>query len=222
MTIETLYQQLLAAMGPRHWLEDGVPPAETPWEILWGGILVQNTNWRNVDYALANLKTATGFDPERLLALSDETLTKLVKPAGFYTRKVPTLKSLAAWCGRYEFDLARMRALPATQLRSELNALRGIGDETADYFSMYVFHQPTIIVDTYLRRLFTWLNQPLPSNYMRAQQLIMQAWNYDLTTAWEFHALVVDFGKDVKTAADFAHSSLATQRLTLDSKGLAN
>nr|WP_243683433.1 hypothetical protein [Lactiplantibacillus plantarum] len=36
MTIETLYQQMLAAMGPRHWLQAGIPPAETPWEILWG------------------------------------------------------------------------------------------------------------------------------------------------------------------------------------------
>ncbi|WP_076642866.1 endonuclease III domain-containing protein [Lactiplantibacillus plantarum] len=222
MTIETLYQQMLAAMGPRHWLQAGIPPAETPWEILWGGILVQNTNWRNVDYALANLKAATDFEPRQLLALTDTELTTLVKPAGFYTRKVPTLKALAAWCGQYDFDLTVMRALPAEQLRRELIALRGIGDETADYFSMYVFHQPTIIIDTYLRRLFGWLNQPLPSNYLKAQQLIMQAWHYDLTTAWEWHALIVDFGKQVKTTADFERSFLAMQRLTLASQSLAN
>ena len=222
MTIETLYQQMLMAMGPRHWLQDGVPPAETPWEILWGGILVQNTNWRNVDYALANLKAATDFAPERLLALNTAELTALVKPAGFYTRKAPTLKGLAAWCGQYDFNLTVMRALPAEQLRRELKALRGIGDETADYFCMYVFHQPTMIVDTYLRRLFGWLNQPLPSNYLKAQQLIEQAWHYDLATAWEFHALVVDFGKQVKTAIDFDQSFLAMQQLTLVSQGLAN
>ena len=93
-----------------------------------------------------------------------------------------------------------MRALPAEQLRRELIALRGIGDETADYFSMYVFHQPTIIIDTYLRRLFGWLNQPLPSNYLKTQQLIIQ----------------------VKTTADFERSFLATQRLTLASQSLAN
>lgn len=222
MTIEMLYQQMLTAMGPRNWLEAGVAPAETPWEILWGGILVQNTNWRNVDYALANLKTATAFEPERLLALSDADLTTLVRPAGFYTRKVPTLKALAGWCEQYNFDLTVMRALPAERLRHELKLLRGIGDETADYFSMYVFHQPTIIIDTYLRRLFGWLNQPLPSNYLQAQQLVMRAWHYDLMTAWEWHALVVDFGKQVKTTADFEQSFLATQRLTLGSQGSAN
>jgi len=215
MTIEEIYQRMLTAMGPRHWLQIGTPPAETPWEILWGGILVQNTNWRNVDYALANLKTATGFEPQKLLALSTTELTTLVKPAGFYTRKVPTLQALAAWCQQYDFDLPTIQSLPAAQLRRELKALRGIGDETADYFSMYVFHQPTIIIDTYLRRLFDWLGQPLPKNYLQAQALIEQAWTYDLTKAWELHALIVDYGKTVKSVTEFEQSFLATQRLAL-------
>ncbi|RRK10634.1 endonuclease III [Lactiplantibacillus garii] len=216
MTIEELYQRMFKTMGPQHWLQPGVPPAETPWEILWGGILVQNTNWRNVDYALVNLKTATGFEPERLLALSTEQLTALVKPAGFYTRKVPTLQGLAKWCGQYQFDLVTLRSLPAVQLRRELKALRGVGDETADYFSMYVFNQPTIIVDTYLRRLFGWLGQPLPSRYLQAQAKIQANWAHDFTTAREFHALIVEFGKRVKTTADFETSFLGGQRLTLD------
>ncbi|CAM3160253.1 endonuclease III [Lactiplantibacillus plajomi] len=215
MTIEQLYQRLMAEMGPRHWLETGVPPAETPWEVLWGGILVQNTNWRNVDYALANLKAATGFEPQRLLALTTAELTTLVRPAGFYRRKVPTLQALATWCRRYQFDLTTMRQLPAAQLRRELLAIHGIGDETADYFSMYVFNQPTLIVDTYLRRLLTWLGQPLPKTYLAAQRLLQANWTYDLAKAWEWHALVVDFGKQVKTPADFDGSFLAGQQVHL-------
>lgn len=215
MTIDDLYDQLLTNLGPRHWLEPGVPPAETPWEILWGGVLVQNTNWRNVDYALANLKTATQFEPQKILALSPEKLTALVKPAGFYTRKVPTIQALAAWTGQYAFDLGQLRQLPAARLRSELMALKGIGDETADYFSMYVFNQPTIIVDTYLRRLFGWLGQTLPPRYRPAQAMIEQAWDYDFAHAREWHALIVDFGKQVKTTADFQQSFLAGQQLQL-------
>lgn len=215
MTIDDLYQALLTDLGPRHWLEPGVAPAETPWEILWGGVLVQNTNWRNVDYALANLKVATQFDPQQLLALSTTELTALVKPAGFYTRKVPTLQGLAAWAKQYDFNLTTMRQLPAVQLRRELKALKGIGDETADYFSMYVFDNPTIIVDTYLRRLFAWLGQALPSSYLKAQALIDGAWTYDFAHAREFHALIVDYGKQVKTTAAFEASALAGQQLQL-------
>ncbi|AVK61284.1 endonuclease III [Lactobacillus sp. CBA3605] len=216
MQVVDLYQILTTNLGPRHWLEPGVPPAETPWEILWGGVLVQNTNWRNVDYALANLKQATQFRPQAILALSAPELTTLVKPAGFYTRKVPTLQALATWSSQYSFDLAAMRALPAARLRSELLALKGIGNETADYFSMYVFDQPTIIVDTYLRRLFTWLGQPLPAQYGRAQALIEANWTYDFAQAREWHAQIVDFGKQVKTPADFQQSFLGGQHLRLN------
>ncbi|MFC6181289.1 endonuclease III domain-containing protein [Lactiplantibacillus daowaiensis] len=215
MTIAELYQVMLTNMGPQHWLEPGIAPAETPWEILWGGVLVQNTNWRNVDYALANLKQATQFEPQALLQLSTADLTTLVRPAGFYTRKVPTLQGLAQWAGRYQFDLATLRQLPAAQVRRELKALPGIGDETADYFSMYVFDNPTIIVDTYLRRLFAWLGQALPRPYLKAQTEIMAAWDYDFATAREWHALIVEFGKQVKTPADFANSFLSTQHLAL-------
>lgn len=215
MTIADLYDLMLTTMGPQHWLEPGIPPAETPWEILWGGVLVQNTNWRNVDYALANLKQATAFEPARLLALSDDELTALVKPAGFYTRKVPTLKGLAMWAQQYQCDLATIKALPATRIRSELKTLKGIGDETADYFTMYVFDKPTIIVDTYLRRLFTWLEQPLPSGYLKAQTVIERAWDYDFASAREWHALIVEFGKQVKDDTAFRQSFLADYTLQL-------
>jgi len=215
MTIDELYHLMLTTMGPQHWLEPGVAPAETPWEILWGGVLVQNTNWRNVDYALANLKQATQFEPEQVLALTPSELTTLVKPAGFYTRKVPTLQGLAAWSGHYAFDLAKIRALPAAQIRRELKDLKGIGDETADYFSMYVFNKPTIIVDTYLRRLFTRLGVNLPSSYVKAQAVIAANWRFDFAAAREFHALIVEFGKQVKSAPDFQRSFLADQQLHL-------
>jgi len=215
MTIDELYHLMLTTMGPQHWLEPGIAPAETPWEILWGGVLVQNTNWWNVDYALENLKRVTQFEPRRVLGLTAVELTDLVKPAGFYTRKVPTLQALAAWSGQYDFDLTKIRAQPAGQIRRELKALKGIGDETADYFTMYVFDQPTIIVDTYLRRLFMWLGVTLPSPYVKAQALIAANWQYDFAAAREFHALIVEFGKQVKTPKAFQQSFLADQQLHL-------
>ncbi|WP_235786782.1 hypothetical protein [Secundilactobacillus oryzae] len=57
-----------ANMGEQPWLRPGTPWAENAWEIIWGAILVQNTNWRNVEPALTNLKTATNgtFAPAQL------------------------------------------------------------------------------------------------------------------------------------------------------------
>lgn len=60
MTVEELYHLMATEMGPQPWLRPGTPWAETPVEIMLGAILVQNTNWRNVEPALLNLKQATG------------------------------------------------------------------------------------------------------------------------------------------------------------------
>ncbi len=46
-----IYNVLLNAIGPRHWW-----PGETPLEIIVGAILTQNTAWKNVEKAIANLK----------------------------------------------------------------------------------------------------------------------------------------------------------------------
>ena len=52
------YEALLDHFGPQHWW-----PAETPFEVIVGAVLTQNTSWKNVDRALENL----GVAPERLL-----------------------------------------------------------------------------------------------------------------------------------------------------------
>ncbi|HJX59774.1 MAG TPA: endonuclease III domain-containing protein, partial [Thermodesulfobacteriota bacterium] len=46
-----IYNRLYRAYGPRHWW-----PGETPFEVMVGAILTQNTSWRNVEKAIQNLK----------------------------------------------------------------------------------------------------------------------------------------------------------------------
>ena len=50
-TILRIFDLLLERNGPLHWW-----PAETPFEVCVGAILTQNTNWRNVEKAIVNLK----------------------------------------------------------------------------------------------------------------------------------------------------------------------
>ena len=42
--LKEIYEILLKNFGPQHWW-----PGETPFEIIIGAILTQNTNWGNVD-----------------------------------------------------------------------------------------------------------------------------------------------------------------------------
>ena len=51
--IRGLYQSFADTLGPSRWW-----PAETPFEVAVGAILTQNTNWKNVERAIANLKEA--------------------------------------------------------------------------------------------------------------------------------------------------------------------
>src|SRR5262249_47424581 len=52
-TLLAYFDTLLAAYGNQHWW-----PGRTRFEIIVGAILAQNTSWRNVERALANLRRA--------------------------------------------------------------------------------------------------------------------------------------------------------------------
>ncbi|WP_225048137.1 endonuclease III domain-containing protein [Lacticaseibacillus kribbianus] len=206
-TLRDVYDRLAAALGPSGWW-----PADSKYEILVGAVLVQNTNWANVDRSLTNLRAATGFDPVRLAALTQAELVPLIRPSGFYQNKGRTLVGLFAWLAHWDFDLARIgKTAPAT-LRAQLLALPGIGPETADASRLFVFDQPTFVADAYARRLFTWLGRPYPT-YQALYATTGEVAGWSLQDAQEFHGLIDNFGKTVKTPADFAASLLAAGHL---------
>lgn len=84
--IEELYTAFEKFMDQGRWWD-----TDNKWEILLGAILVQNTNWRNVDYALLNLEEATGFSPIKISQLSEKQLQEMVRPSGFYKAKSATI-----------------------------------------------------------------------------------------------------------------------------------
>jgi endonuclease-3 related protein len=51
--IGAIYTTLADAWGPQHWW-----PARTPFEVIVGAYLTQNTNWTNVERALEQLRSA--------------------------------------------------------------------------------------------------------------------------------------------------------------------
>ncbi|WP_179395913.1 endonuclease III domain-containing protein [Lacticaseibacillus absianus] len=209
LTLPALYHQLAAHLGPSGWW-----PADTKLEILVGAILVQNTNWRNVDRSLTNLRAATAFDSHRLAALPQADLIALIRPSGFYQNKSRALIDLLAWLRQWDYDLSRPAALPPAQLRADLLDLRGIGAETADAMRLYVFDQPTFIADQYARRLFGWLGQP-HTTYASLRRATRAVDDWALQDAQELHGLIDNFGKAIKHDTDFAASFLAGHQLIL-------
>mgnify|MGYP004700361795 CR=1 FL=1 len=209
LDLTDLYHELADLLGPSGWW-----PADSKFEILVGAILVQNTNWRNVDKSLDNLRAATQFKPQAIAALASDDLQELIRPSGFYRNKSRAINGLFSWLTHANFDLDLIATTEPARLRQQLLALPGIGEETADAIRLYVFDQPTFIADNYCRRLFGWLGADF-STYtkLKARTHEVEAW--DLVDAQEFHGLIDNFGKTVKSAEDFANSPLVDVHLEL-------
>ncbi len=69
---------------------------ELDWQVIWPTILIQNTNWKNVDKALT-LYPSHNFWPEHLKVPDDKLEKAIASCFGFYTRKAATLKRLATY-----------------------------------------------------------------------------------------------------------------------------
>lgn len=102
LTIQKLYDELYDNLGPQGWW-----PADDKIEVIIGAILVQNTNWRNVELSLAQLREATQFDSEQILNLSEEALQTLIRPSGFYKNKGRAIISVLSGCSSMNMTLRR-------------------------------------------------------------------------------------------------------------------
>lgn len=190
---QEMFDRLLAHYGPQHWW-----PGETPFEVMVGAILTQNTNWRNVEKAIGNLRTVGVLDLEKLLALSDSRMAELIKPAGYFNVKTRRLKAFLEFlAGRYQGDIDRMRRAPTAKLREELLEVKGIGKETADSILLYALDHPIFVVDAYTYRVFTrHYLIPEEAGYDELQELAMDHVPADPAHYNELHALLVMVGKD--------------------------
>lgn len=201
-----LYKEMFSKMGPQYWW-----PADSKMEIVIGAILVQNTNWNNVDMALTNLRDETQLDVKQILKLSDQQLQTLIRPSGFYVNKSKSLRAVLSWFDQHECDFSQMVGEYGDKLRETMLALPGVGEETADSLVVYVFDQPAFIADKYARTLFTYLGFRGLSNYHKLQQRIILPEDFSYQDAQEFHGLIDEFGKKhLKDKQQFKESFLGT------------
>lgn len=161
--------------------------------MLAGMILIQNTNWKNADRSLANLKQATNFKVDKMLALSTEEMERLIQPSGFFHNKAIYLRSLLT---AYRNDFDEWEKLPTSLLRKRLNALKGVGNETADVLLLYYFHRPVFVADNYAMKLFTNLHTfTKRPTYLQLKKAVERDFKLTSKQAEELHALIDEFGK---------------------------
>lgn len=187
-----IYRRLYAHFGPQHWW-----PAESPFEVCVGAILTQNTNWRNVERAINNLKARGILSPEALHRLSLEELALLIRPAGYFRIKARRLKNFVDFLVlRYGGELSALAEKETEEIRKELLSIKGLGPETADSILLYALERPVFVVDAYTKRIL--LRHGLTteeSGYDELQELFMKNLPQDPELYNEYHALLVACGK---------------------------
>ncbi|MGB5261257.1 MAG: endonuclease [Gammaproteobacteria bacterium] len=185
------YHSLYKTFGAQQWW-----PAETPFEVMVGAVLTQNTAWSNVERAIANLAERGKLDATQIVHARHDHLAGWLRPSGYFNIKAQRLKNFCRWYleqGGYR-QLARM---PTRELRRALLTVNGIGPETADDMLLYAFERPVFVIDAYTRRLFSRLGLVAGDEaYDDMRMSIEKCLGHDVGLYNEYHALIVRHAKE--------------------------
>jgi len=190
--LRAVYRRLLTEYGPQHWW-----PADSPFTVMVGAILTQNTAWTNVERGLERLGDRISLTAQAILSLPGDELAACLQPVGYFNLKSQRLR---AFCRAYleAGGLEGLRPLETEALRHWLLQIHGIGPETADDILLYAFERPVFVVDAYTRRFFTRLGVLTGKlDYETIRRGFETVLGQDVPLFNEYHALIVRHGKEV-------------------------
>jgi len=191
MALIQVYNKLLKHYGHQHWW-----PAETPFEMMVGAILTQNTAWTNVERVIARLESHSCLTPQAILEAPLSELAEWLKPSGYFNIKAQRLRNYCQWyIDAGEFP--RLSCIDTNALRKQLLAVNGIGPETADAILLYAFERPVFVIDAYTRRIFSRLKLlVVDAVYETLRHQFETDLQADVAVFNEYHALIVCHAKD--------------------------
>jgi endonuclease-3 related protein len=188
-----MFDLLLRHFGPQHWW-----PGDKAIEMMIGAVLTQNTNWKNVEKALKNLKDLRVLSLAGIRSQATHELAEKIRPAGYYNVKAKRLKNLIDFIhDQYGGDLTSLLNADTLALREGLLSIKGIGPETADSILLYAADRPVFVIDTYTHRIL--LRHGMieeQATYDELQAFFMDHLPDDVDLFNEFHALIVRTGKE--------------------------
>lgn len=185
-----LYQGMLRAYGAQQWW-----PADTPFEVVVGAVLTQNTNWNNVERALENLRAKGVLSLPGILQLPAEQLAALIRPSGYYNIKAQRLRALCQFL-QAAGGLDQLKNRGTAGARPALLSVKGVGPETADDILLYAMDLPVFVIDVYTRRLLARYGLARgDETYEELREGFERALPPDVTLFKQYHALIVEHAK---------------------------
>lgn len=192
-TLMAMYGRMEKHYGPTGWW-----PAKTAFEVAVGAILVQNTNWTNVEKAIANLRDWKMLRCDKIAKAPIADLQYAIRPSGYFRVKAGRIQAFAQHLqSKYGGNMARMAKRPAGDLRRELLSIHGIGPETADCILLYACGKPVFVVDAYTRRILGRHGIVQPGiGYEALRAFFESRLDADADLFKEYHALIVMTAKE--------------------------
>jgi len=191
--LRRVYEALRKHFGHQKWW-----PGDTPFEIMIGAILTQNTAWTNVEKAILNLKKSKKLSFRALRRIPVKVLSKLIRPAGYFNIKADRLKCFMDFLDREcRGDLSKLKQKTMPVLRAKLLAVKGVGPETADSILLYALGKTSFVIDAYTKRIFSRHGLARDhETYERWREIFTRTLPENRGFYNDFHAQIVRTGKD--------------------------
>ncbi len=187
-----IYNHLHTYFGELGWW-----PAETPFEVMIGAILTQQTIWSNVEKSIENLKDAGLLNIRKLARADMQVIEECVRQSGFFRQKAKRIKLLASHIQEnYNGNLDEFFAMDTQTLRKELLQMEGIGPETADSILLYADSKAKFVIDAYTFRIFKRIGIDLEGKYRLAQDYFESRLPSDVAIYRNYHAYLVELAKN--------------------------
>lgn len=125
----------------------------SPFELLISTIISQNTNWKNVERAVKNMKERGLMTIDGVLKAGLSELEDSLKVAGLYRVKAQRIKEIAERLKSWGIGLEGVLSMPLDGARAKLMELPAVGRKTADVMLAFKSRAPVIPIDTHIERV---------------------------------------------------------------------
>ena len=158
-----------------------------PFKVLIACLLSLRTQDKNTEKASSAL-FAVADTPEKIMALSQKKLEKLIFSSGHYRKKARTLKHVSK-------VILEKHNGKVPDIKEELLAIKGIGPKTANIVLAFAYGKEALPIDTHCHRIpnrLGWGKTKTPEQTEKQLEKILPKKYWP-----EFNALFVLFGQTI-------------------------
>lgn len=160
---------------------------ETPWQLLIAVIMSAQCTDARVNIVTADLFRK--YDTLEKFANADlKELEQDIHSTGFYHMKA---KNIIACCR----DLVDKHGGEVPRTIEELTALAGVGRKTANVIRGNIYNEPSIVVDTHVKRISRKLGLTKSEDPVKIEQDLMKALPRDHWILWNIH--IITLGRSI-------------------------